>query len=443
MTRFLHVCAFLLVASATAQNATVPAARVRIGTWNLEFFGNRKDNPRTDDDVRKVAEFIRTTLAVDVLAVQEVGTLEALQQLTQLMGPSWRLVLGTTGMWRDGSGGQRVGFVWNDQRVELLQAEELLALPREAEDPQTGKLPIFHRIPVSAVFRARNGGIDFRAITVHLKADNKNDIDRHMRDEMSTRKRVAEMAALGAEVKRLFQRNDEDRDLVVLGDFNHVFVRERSTETPTEGKVRFDLRVPLLTEWPDFARLAPSKPSPTIRWFPESIDHVVVSSNLQQEAIVASLAVHGPFTSGEPTDAELNAWQKTFSDHFPVTIDLDARQDNDQGASFAPVVPAHELRAGGWAAASQTPAAPAPTRTPQRAPAPTSAPIPPPVEMSAAEATSVRLRIGQQVQVTLVNGQTYDGHLVTTLNVDWIQIDLHAGNVMAFPTHNVLSVLAK
>lgn len=431
MTTLLRrAIALLLAGLAAAQSTTPDAKRLRLGTWNLEFFGNRKDNPRSDDDVRKVAEFI-AGLGVDVLAVQEVGTLEALQQLAQLIGPRWQFVLGTTGMWRDGSGGQRVGFLWNDERVELLQAEELLSLPREAEDAQTGKLALFHRIPVSAVFRARNGGIDFRAITVHLKADNKRDVDQHMRDEMSTRKRVAEMAALGAEISRLLADSSEDHDVVVLGDFNHVLARERSTETPTEAKVRFDLRVPLLAKLPGFARMAPHPPSPTIRWFPESIDHFLVSTDLQQEALAASVTVHGPFAGGEPSSAALDAWQKTYSDHFPLTIDLDATRDNDPNATFAAVVRAHELRAGGWAAAGT---ASAPTAT-----APATARARP----TTPERPVTLLQTGDHVQVTLVNGRVYDGTLVSALNADWIQIDLDVGYVMAFPTRNVLSVQVK
>jgi endonuclease/exonuclease/phosphatase family metal-dependent hydrolase len=431
------VLAAAAAASTLAQTVVsppaAPATRVRLGTWNLEFFGNRRDHPRSKDDVRKVAAYI-AELGIDVLAVQEIGTLEALQELAQLLGPRWQFVLGTTGMWRDGSGGQRVGFLWHDERIELLQAEELLSLPREAEDPQTGKLPLFHRIPVSAVFRTRgaagNGGLDFRAITVHLKADNRRDIEQHMRDEMSTRKRIAEMAALGAALAQCLQRQGEDQDVVVLGDFNHVLARERTTETPDEAKVRFDLRVPLLEKLPGFARLAPKEPAPTIRWFPESIDHVVVSADLQHEAVAGSVAIHGPFTQGTPTDAVLDAWQKTFSDHYPVTVDLDAALDHDPDATFAPVVASHELRAGGWAAANPAPANRPATATPSAG-----------IDARAAE--SMRLRIGQHVQVTLVNGRVHEGTLVSSLNADWIQIDLDVGHVIAFPTRNVLSVQAK
>lgn len=418
--------AVLLAATMTAQ---VPES-IRLGTWNLEFFGNRRNEPRTDEDIAKVATFLRG-IGVDVLAVQEVGTLAALQKLARALGPSWHVVLGTTGMWRDGSGGQRVGFVWNDARLQLLQAEELLDLPREVDDPQTTRLPIFHRVPVSAVFRARNGGLDFRAVTVHLKADNRRDLDQHQRDEMSTRKRIAEMTALGAALTKIMQRDGEDQDVVVLGDFNHVFARERSTEQADEIKVRFDLGVPLLANLPSFARLAPARPQPTIRWFPESIDHVVVSADLREEAIAQSVTVHGPFAEHEPSPAELDAWQKTYSDHFPVTIDLSSARDHDPAATFAPVIPAHELRAGGWAAATATPAQTepsAPTAVPAARPDPAAQP---------------GLRAGQFVEVTLVSGRTYTGSLIGSLSGEWLHINRHLGGLIAFPVRNVLSVSEK
>lgn len=425
------ITTLLLLSAALAAQAR---DRVRIGTWNLEFFGNRRDEPRTDADIDKVAAFVRK-LGVDILAVQEVGTLEALQKLALALGPRWQVILGSTGMWRDGSGGQRLGFVWNEDRVELLQAEELLDLPREADDPQAGRLPIFHRVPICAAFRARNGGLDFRAVTVHLKADNRRDLDQHKRDEMSTRKRAAEMSLLGKALQRMLAPPSEDQDLIVLGDFNHVFARERSSETPDETKVRFDLRVPLLGDMPGFTRLPPATARPTIRWFPESIDHVVVSPHLRPEAVASSVTVHGPFADHEPTTAELDAWQKAFSDHFPLTCDLSAEHDEDPSATFTTPVAGHELRAGGWAAATASQGS-APTSA-----APAATPVGSRMIATRAErGPAGPLVAGQRVEVRLLDGGTYVGALVAPLAGEWVQIQLDNGGVMAFPARNVRAV---
>lgn len=409
-----------------------PQTRIRVGTWNLEFFGNRRDAPRSDADIATVAGFIRG-LGVDVLAVQEVGTPEALAKLARSLGPRWSTVLGTTGMWRDGSGGQRVGFVWNDERVALLHAEELLDLPREVEDAAVGRIPIFHRVPVCAVFRARTGGLDFRAVTVHLKADVRREIEAHGRDETSTRKRVAEVTALGEALRRMLARADEDQDVLVLGDFNHVLARDRAT-APADAKAVADLRVPLLAHLPGFTRIAPADPRPTIRWFTDAIDHVVVGAGLREEVLAATVKVHLPTGSREPTEVELEAWQKVHSDHFPVTIDLDASVDRDPNAIFAPAEQKHELRPAGTAVAEE--ATPAPRARPQ----PTAERS---VTTRATPPGEGTVRAGQHVELRTIGGHVFQGTLVGDLGEAWVHLDLDHGGLAAFPVRNIVAIVAK
>jgi hypothetical protein len=270
---------------------------------------------------------------------------------------------------------------------------------------------------------------------VHLKADNRDELERHRRDDTSTRKRIAEVQALGAALQKTLQRAGEDQDVVVLGDFNHVLARERSREQADETKVPFDLQVRLLDGLPGFSRLAPAAPRPTIRWFAESIDHVVVSADLQHEAIEKSVAVHGPFAAREPTAAEVEAWQRDYSDHYPVTVDLRARADADPAATFAAVVPAHELRPGGWAAADPQ----------SRAAAAAVAQAPPPRAASPAprSESAPSLQVGQHVVVGLVTGQSYTGTLLSPLGEHWIHVDLDRGGTIAFPVRNVAYVSEK
>jgi hypothetical protein len=85
-----------------------------------------------------------------VLAVQEINGEAPLRKVAAAAGPSWHVLLGTSGGWDDGKTAQRIGFVYDSAVVDLLQAEELLQLPREFEG-----VPIFHRVPVTACFRTR------------------------------------------------------------------------------------------------------------------------------------------------------------------------------------------------------------------------------------------------------------------------------------------------
>ncbi len=198
MRAIAHLAILVLWAGGPCQ---AQQERLRVGTWNLEHFGGR-EQPRSAADLDKIAALIRA-VEIDVLAVQEIASEQALTRLMAALGNDWRFVLGRSGGFRGGSGRISVGFLWNDARVELLQAEELRQLPQ-----RDGKLPIFHRVPVSAAFRARDGGLDFRAITVHLKAS---------RGTVNEAKRSAEARHLLGYVRELYAREGEDLDVLVLG----------------------------------------------------------------------------------------------------------------------------------------------------------------------------------------------------------------------------------
>src|SRR5690606_3409634 len=118
-----------------------------------------------------------------------------------------------------------VGFVFDTTRVTLLVAEELASLPQQVEGT-----PIFHRVPVSATFRTSNGGLDFRAVVVHLKAG---------RTPADAAKRVLEVAALRRLLDTTLARDDEDQDLVVLGDFNHTFGTAEHAAMTEGGRFRY------------------------------------------------------------------------------------------------------------------------------------------------------------------------------------------------------------
>lgn len=308
-----------------------PRTVIRIGSWNLEHLGARTmfqdlkrypDSPadRTPEQLARLARFIED-LEVDVLAVQEVFGPAAMQQLLQHLGDDYRFALGTTGVYDK----TRIspGFLWNRQRVQLLQCEEMLDFPSAV-----GELSVFHRKPVNAAFRVLRPdgktGFDFRAITVHLKASNKK------KDE---RKRSAEVKILADYLRELSERAGEDTDIVVLGDFNHTYGAPAHRVFTQGGCVQYVEPTP--------------KRSPTIVWFDDPIDHVAVTAGIRDDVIPGTLRIHNQMVdytlTGEALVASKAAWRKVYSDHFPVTIDLDGTVDGDPDATFAPTV--HTLRA--------------------------------------------------------------------------------------------------
>jgi endonuclease/exonuclease/phosphatase family metal-dependent hydrolase len=280
--------------SAQVAASTRPELKsLRLGAWNLEHFGSRNDPPRTDEDMQAIADYIRD-LDVQVLAVCEINGEKPLKELVKRIGPDWKFVLGTTG--RVGQDGQVApGVLWDNARVEMVGAGELSEL--------SGQSPsglIFHRAPVVAAFRDRAGGPDFRVVSVHFKAGRTpEDFDR----------RTAEGKSLRGYLEKLVSDDSEDDDIVVLGDFNH---------DPSAGEA---------DAWKDggFAKLLTGRGRSIIH-FDRQIDHAVPIGTFE-EIREGSFTIHNK--EGLRDDKK---WRTTYSDHFPVTVELEAVPDDDPAA---------------------------------------------------------------------------------------------------------------
>jgi endonuclease/exonuclease/phosphatase family metal-dependent hydrolase len=376
MTPFPTFAAWSLLALLAAASPAQQDIAFKVGTWNLEFLGApgpqlRKDTPpRGEDDYvaigRKVVE-----LGVAVLAVQEVNDEATLQQVAAGAGASWKGLLGTTGTWDDGKTAQRVGFLWDSAQVELLHAEELLQLPRRFDGQ-----PIFHRVPVTACFRHGASGCDFRLVTVHLKAGQKA-LDEH--------KRRGEATELAAWLDALANDPREDPDVLLLGDFNSSPGADTETLLEASG----------MRSW-----LEPRTKGPTILHFADPIDHVVAAARCA-EVRRDSLACDDD-CDGLPREQ----WRKVYSDHFPVTVTLAARGDDDAEATFT------RGPAAQWLPASTRAATTAQDRT---------TPWPP--------------RIGTTVAVTTGRAR-HEGRLLQDVPAGpggWLVLELRDGEVIALP----------
>ncbi len=289
------------VARESARQAAVTRPELtplRLGAWNLEHFGSRNDPPRTDADVQAIADYIRK-LDVQVLAVSEINGEKPLKDLVKRIGPDWKFVLGTSG--HVGQEGQvAVGVLWDDTRVNLLGAGELSEL-----SAHTAAGLVFHRAPVVAAFRDRAGGPDFRVASVHLKAGRTpEDFDR----------RTAEGKSLRAYLEKLVSDEKEDDDIVVLGDFNH---------DPSAGEAE---------TWRDsgFAHFLTGRGRSIIH-FDRQIDHAVPLGTFE-EVREGSFTVHN-----RDGLRDAKKWRNTYSDHFPVTVQLEPAPDDDPAATIGPV----------------------------------------------------------------------------------------------------------
>jgi len=383
----------LLLAAVTAQATPAPTTTIGLVTWNLEFLGApgnvRHDvPPRDDGDLQQIGAYVHE-LGVAVLAVQEVNDAATLQKVAAGAGPSWRGLLGTTGNWTDGKTAQAIGFLYDGAVVDLLGAEELLELPREKDG-----VPIFHRAPVTAWFRVKATGFDFRMVTVHLKAGQKPP------DEQ---KRRLEAGELHDWLRRLRQSASEDQDYVVLGDFNSSYGSDPEQVLEAGDVVRY---------------VDQPTPTPTIQHFAEPIDQIAPGPGFA-ELRRDSYRVHLP-----PEGADKLAWRKTYSDHYPVTVTVDAAVDADPAAQFYRGAPEQTLPASLRPPSPRAPAAPL-------APATATVPRDGPREWPP--------QVGAAIQVRIMDGTHYIGRLHEPLPEGpngWLVIEAE-GSLRAVPWHQI------
>jgi hypothetical protein len=267
---------------------------LRLGWWNLEFFGNRNDPPRTEKDLQAIADFVRR-LDVQVLGVCEVDGPKPLQDLCRRLGPDWKFAVGRSG-YLGADGRIAPGIIWDDARVGMLGAGELESLRREQ---------LFHRVPVTAAFRCRDGGPDFRVVCLHLKAG---------REPEDMARRRDEIAAVRGWLQGLRNSPEEDGDIVVMGDFNHDARAAEADLWSAGGFARF---------------LSPRGNNRSIVHFNRQIDHILPLPGFT-EIEARSLSVHN-----DEGLRDREAWRRIYSDHFPLTLDLTVVPDDDPDAKFS------------------------------------------------------------------------------------------------------------
>jgi hypothetical protein len=105
----------------------------------------------------------------------------------------------------------------------------------------------------------------------------------------------------------------EDRDIVIMGDFNSTYGDDPETVLESGG----------LMQYLDHQRTAP-----TIMHFDTPIDQFCVTKAFRE-------VQRNSFVSHHVPDAkERVLWRKTYSDHFPVTLRMTPLADDDPESTF-------------------------------------------------------------------------------------------------------------
>jgi endonuclease/exonuclease/phosphatase family metal-dependent hydrolase len=309
-----------------------------VATWNLEnLFRPGTEYGPTSEEVydEKLATLARviTEMDPDVLAVQEVGSSEASQDLVDRLPGQWHVALSQLPDER----GIRVGFI---SRLRFDDAEELQAFPSPLTavqiDDDGGTSAATYRGLLRVRVTGEGRAVDL--VTCHLKSKllrfpgerftPRNEGERARFGAYALYQRAAEAVTLRSFADRLLDGLGRDRALVVLGDLNdeplagttQILLGPPGSEIGTAGFDRPDQGDPCRL-W-NLAPLIPAERRFTriFRGRRELIDHVLVSHALVHRVARVDTTSEEPPSITEFPEARRDA---RGSDHRPVLAEFD------------------------------------------------------------------------------------------------------------------------
>jgi endonuclease/exonuclease/phosphatase family metal-dependent hydrolase len=309
-------------------------------TWNLEnLFRPGTEYGPTSQEIyeEKLAALARviTDIDPDVLAVQEVGSSEAIQDLVDRLSGDWHVALSQLPDER----GIRVGFM---SRPRIDDVEDLQAFPRRLNAVQLDDQGATSAVTRRGVLRARvtSEGRAVDLVTCHLKSklltfpgerfSPRDEGERARFGAYALYQRAGEAVTVRALADRLLEGLGRDRAVVVLGDLNdepqagttQILLGPPGSEIGTAGFDRPDRGdpyrlwnlAPLIPEERRFTRV--------FRGRRELIDHVLVSHALVRRVARVDTTPEAPPSITEfPTDRR----DARVSDHRPVLAEFDLR----------------------------------------------------------------------------------------------------------------------
>lgn len=215
-------------------------AELLLATWNLRDFA--KDNRRGWGERFPESHFyIAEVLSrFDFVAVQEINELDEWEKVTRILGPSWDWIA-TDVTEGAGGNGERLTYLFDKRKVWFQNVAGELVLPanllitgnvkaKSSEDKKRIEATVeangdggakeeekvgkqFRRTPFAALFQAAWFRFEICTVHIYYGAESGAALD----------ERVAEISRIGEFFGERAQKDiDENRSLILLGDFNIV-----------------------------------------------------------------------------------------------------------------------------------------------------------------------------------------------------------------------------
>ena len=195
----------LLALQARIKAAKIPPSKLdetlNIATWNIREFGKKA---RLEASVHYIAEILGQFDLITVVELRD--NLGDMARVMQILGPYWRLIYNDC-IADPGGNRERVGFLYDKRAVTFNGFAAEADAPRKKVGEEYLPVQSFWRAPYAASFRA--GNFDFVAVGLHVRWG----------DGVAARREEIQLFADWLADKHEDQFG-EDKDIIVLGDFN-------------------------------------------------------------------------------------------------------------------------------------------------------------------------------------------------------------------------------
>ncbi len=181
-----------------------------LGTWNIRNFDDNRfgNGPRLDESFFYLAEVIS---AFDILAVQEIcEDMAPFERLMEAVGPEYDYIM-TDVTLGDAGNRERLGFVYNKNKVHFTGVAGELVLPFDQQISDVTKKRQFARTPFSCSFQS--AWFKFNFATVHIYFG---------KDGLTAPEYKLRVAEIDAVAKFIADRAKKDKTTahILVGDFN-------------------------------------------------------------------------------------------------------------------------------------------------------------------------------------------------------------------------------
>jgi endonuclease/exonuclease/phosphatase family metal-dependent hydrolase len=275
-----------------------------IGTYNIRNF-DYDQRYRISTDKNALTNIIRS-LNADVLSVEEINNTKAFEVFVESKLPGYETVLTQCG----GQHGQRLGFIYNANKIDLLSFNEDLTIsnPGGQATCDSGSRPM-----AIGLFQVKATKQKFYGMTVHLKSGSA---------PASVTKRLEQFRVIFDMINYLKSQTGV-QDYFVAGDFNTTEYNSRGIDFVELNK---------LTKALNMIDLAANAKCTAYWWggsddgieSPSILDHVLVSKGLVKLASPQTkISGHCQAVScREVPIRELGISYESVSDHCPVTAKI-------------------------------------------------------------------------------------------------------------------------